>query len=140
MSPTIPLEAPPSIRHFFEDLCVNHGLQLSKAGYQPDVFGNIDIVAGNDRFAIDYRRDRGDESLFIVVGDREYLMADAVELLTDKSSGLTELEAELAFARSNVNELRRKFSTEALAESIELLEAMRVRRLHRMFPGAVGGD
>lgn len=137
MADVIPEASPDTVRRFFQDLCDTSGFRITVADHQPDVFGNIQVIASNDRYSIDYRRDRGDESVFVVVAGKEYLVDDVRELLNVRTSEPSDLQSELAFLRGELNEIDRLFSKDSLDASIKALEAMRVRRLHRMFPGSV---
>lgn len=139
MTHVIPNATPNSVRKFFEMLCTKGRFSIDVADYRPDIFGNIQIVASNERYSIDYRRDRGDESVFVVVAGREYLVEDVRELLEGHSSVSNSLESELEFLQSNEKEIDRSFSSDFVDSSIKALEAMRVRRLNRMFPGSVLG-
>jgi hypothetical protein len=137
MTHAIPDVTPDTVRMFFHDLCTTAGFWIIVADYRPDIFGNIQVVASNDRYSVDYRRDRGDESVFVAIAGKEYLVDDVRELLDVHTSGPSDLQSDLAFLLGKANEIDRFFSAESVDSSIEALEKMRVRRLHRMFPGSV---
>ena len=137
MTQSIPLETPEHVKSLFKSLCDDEGFRITESTFDQEAFGNIRIVGRIPEFGIEYVRDRGDESLFVMVSAKSYLMTDACQLVLGTQLTDTSIEQEENFVRENANGLRTCFSKDRLANSIEFLEGLRVERMHRMFPGAV---
>lgn len=137
MIAVVPEQTPNRIKDFFGKLCDEHGFRVTHAMYSPDAFGNIQIVAECETLSIDYRLDRGDESLYFVVNGREYLVEDASRLVGDQILCGRDIDSEERWLLENVNSLKSRFQGDHRDECIKILEKSRVQRLHRMFPGSV---
>ena len=136
MSKSIPAKASDRVQTFFRRLCDERSFRLTSSSYSAELFGNLQIVASNDVYEIDYRLDRGDESLYVVVDGREYLVTDAMLLLKGYRPDNLSIETEEHWLLANSARLNKSLSDER-ARCIEVFEKRRIERLHRMFPGAI---
>jgi hypothetical protein len=137
MNRIIPEQTSDRVRKFFGSLCEDQGFRIASTLYSPEAFGNIQVIANTANFCVDYRLDRGDEFLYVVVAGREYLVADAYLLLNGQSFDGAGIETEEKFILENAKRLNMLFSDDRIAMSLKALEAMRLERLHRLYPGAV---
>jgi len=137
MSIAIPSQASDRVQGFFRRLCEECDFRVINSSFSPESFGNIQAVASNQLYDVDYRFDRGDESLYVVVDDRDYLVTDAMRLLEGKASDGVSIATEENWLLVNAKKLGKLLSNDERARSIESFENMRIERLHRMLPGAI---
>jgi len=140
MTLSVPAEASDSVRNFFHNLCDRLGFSLVSATYAPAAFGNIRIIAKDRTLGFDYRLDRGDESVFVVVGDTEYAIEDAAHLIGTQLPCNIDIRQQQTWILDHARELRQVLQLRGVEAVREVLEASRLERLHRMFPGSIGEE
>jgi hypothetical protein len=140
MSLLLPDNLNRSAKQMFEYLCDSKEFRLTRSACDPKTFGNIQVTAVCDEFGVEYRLDRGDESVFVVVEGTEYLVEDALRLVGDATGVGAQARDEEAWLCSHVDTLKESFHKDRLLASKQVLEQSRRERLHRMFPGAVVED
>ena len=121
----------------FEFLRDSKGFNITQSIVEENVFGNIQVIASCSEFAIDYRLDRGDESVFVVVEGNEYLIEDAARSIDGSRFVTHSIRDEESWVMSHVDALKESLHGDRLKPSKQLLEQSRIERLRRMFPGAV---
>ena len=139
MSLLLPDQLNCSAKRMFEYLCDSKGFRLTRSVCKPSEFGNVQITAACEEFGVEYRVDRGDESVFVVVEGTEYLVEDAMRLAGDAHCARSNTRDEEAWLCSHVDSLREILRKDRLASSKQGLEQSRIERLHKMFPGGVVG-
>ena len=140
MSLSLPKELNDHARKMFDFLRDSKGFNIVRSVFEERMFGNIQVIASCSEFAVDYRLDRGDESVFVVVEGNEYLIEDASRSIDGATLETHSIRDEESWVMSHDDALRESLHGERLKVSKQLLEQSRIERLRRMFPGAVIGS
>ncbi len=134
MSPTIPVQCSDSAQAFFRRLAEEFRFTIKSALYSPEAFGNIRVLLDGNEFEIDYRRDRGDETVYVVVHGTDYLVEDIAMLLGKPWLGSENMLEQQNWLLKNIDCLRSCIRKMSPDEVLQVLTRSCRERRERLFP------